>query len=243
MDFLRSLCYQLLLTIVTIVMGVVFLPLLLQKNPALKYFVPHFWSKSALWLQHHVLRLRYNVVNVENIVVNTSIGGGVIYAVKHQSAWETLALWHILHQPIFVLKKELLDIPIFGWYLRQADNIVIDRKAGSKAIAQIVEQSKEYLAQGRNIVIFPEGTRTAIGANTRYKSGVGALYEQLSPQIIPVALNSGRFWRRNAFVRKSGVVQIEFLPPMPTNLKRDEFMQQLQHNIELATDALVKNAY
>jgi 1-acyl-sn-glycerol-3-phosphate acyltransferase len=237
MDFLRSCCYQILITLITIVMGVAFLPLLLQKRPALKYFVPYWWSKCALWLQHHVLRLRYEVLGRENIVAD----GGVIYAVKHQSAWETLALWHILHHPIFVLKKELLDIPIFGWYLCQGDNIVIDRSSGSKAIGQIVEQSREYLGQQRNIVIFPEGTRTAVGANVRYKAGVGALYQSLQPTIIPVALNSGCFWKRNAFVRKSGVVRIQFLPAMPTNLSRDEFMQQLQSTIELATNELVKH--
>jgi 1-acyl-sn-glycerol-3-phosphate acyltransferase len=221
-------------------MGIIFLPLLLQKKPALKYFVPHVWSKAMLWLQHHVLRLRYEVLGHKHINLSAE---GAIYAVKHQSAWETLALWHILHQPIFVLKKELLDIPIFGWYLRQADNIVIDRTAGAKAIAQIVEQGRNYLAQGRNIVIFPEGTRTNVGATMRYKAGVGALYEALSPVIIPVGLNSGLFWKRNAFVRKAGVVRIKFLLAMPTGLPREEFMQRLQSTIETASNELIENKY
>jgi 1-acyl-sn-glycerol-3-phosphate acyltransferase len=192
----------------------------------------------CLLLQRYVLRLNYYVEGTEHIAPE----GAVIYAVKHQSAWETLALWHILHRPVFVLKKELLDIPIFGWYLRRVDNIVIDRSSGKQAITQIIQQSRDYLAQGRNIVIFPEGTRTAVGAHTRYKAGIGALYETLTPTIIPVALNSGCFWKRNAWVRKAGIVRIRFLPPMPQGLAKEEFMEMLQSTIEEHSIKLIEYA-
>lgn len=221
---------------ITVLLGIVFLPLLLLKTKALKYFIPHLWSKIALLMQKYVLRLPYQVIGAENIAVN----GGVVYAVKHQSAWETLALWHILDKPVFVLKQELLSIPIFGWYLAKADNIVIDRKAGKKAILQIIAQSEQYLNEGRNIVIFPEGTRTKVGAEAKYKAGIGALYSKLRPKVIPVALNSGVFWGRNAWVRKAGLVTVEFMQPMPQDLSVDEFMQTLQNQIETASNKLLK---
>jgi 1-acyl-sn-glycerol-3-phosphate acyltransferase len=236
-DFLRSTIYHCLIWFITILMGLAFLPLLLLKSNALKYFVPHLWSKIALLLQKYILRLNYEVIGADNISPN----GGAIYAVKHQSAWETLALWHILDKPVFVLKKELLNIPIFGWYLAKVDNIVIDRKAGKKAILQIIAQSEKYLIEGRNIVIFPEGTRTKVGAESKYKAGIGALYSKLNTNIIPVALNSGIFWGRNAWVRKSGLVQVQFLKAMPEGLSNYNFMQTLQNEIETASNELIKN--
>jgi 1-acyl-sn-glycerol-3-phosphate acyltransferase len=237
MDFLRSSFYHILMWCITIFLGIVFLPLLLLKTKALKYFVPHFWSKIALVLQKHILRLPYEVIGKENIAPQ----GGVIYAVKHQSAWETLALWHILDRPVFVLKKELLNIPIFGWYLAKADNIVIDRGDGRGAILQIINQSEKYLSEGRNIVIFPEGTRTRVGAEVKYKAGIGALYGRLYPKVIPVALNSGVFWGRNAWVRRKGLVKVQFLQEAPTDLSVEEFMNYLQNQIESATNSLIKS--
>ncbi len=232
----RSVAYHVAFTTLTLGMGILCLPLLAIKHPALTFVIPYKWTGWALDLQRYILGLDYEVRSVAPLS-----SGGVIYAVKHQSAWETLALWHILDRPVFVLKKELLSIPIFGWYLRQADNIVIDRSSGQKAVGQMIEQGMKYLMEGRNIVIFPEGTRTPAGETTRYKGGIASMYEALAPKIYPVALNSGCFWGRNALVRKPGTVEVEVLEPMPQGLPKSEFLEQLQQRIETATAPLVAN--
>jgi 1-acyl-sn-glycerol-3-phosphate acyltransferase len=232
--FSRSLAYQVIFGSVTLAMGIVFLPLLAMRHPALKAKIPHLWTGASLSLQRNVLGLDYRVTRHTPVPT-----GGVIYAVKHQSAWETIALWHILDRPVFVLKKELLDIPIFGWYLARADNIVIDRSAGKKSAGQMIDQCMKYLSEGRNIVVFPEGTRTEVGAQTRYKSGIGGVYETLNPKVFPVALNSGCFWGRNRFLRKAGTVDVEILPPLPTGMDRATFMHTLQEHIETVTARLV----
>ena len=230
----RSLVYQIAITCVTVGMGIACLPLLLLKHPTLKYAIPYRWTSIALWLQRYILHLTYDVRSHAPLA-----SGGVIYAVKHQSAWETMALWHILDRPVFVLKKELLSIPVFGWYLAHADNIVIDRSAGKQAVAQIIDQSMKYMMQGRNIVMFPEGTRTRAGAEVKYKNGIGAVYEAISPTIHPVALNSGCFWGRNRFIRRAGVIELEILPSVTKNLSKSDFMQALHTQIETATARLV----
>jgi 1-acyl-sn-glycerol-3-phosphate acyltransferase len=232
----RSLTYQVAFTVVTIGMGIACLPLLLIKHPALKHRLPYAWTGIALTLQRTLLGLTYEMRTHTPLP-----SGGVMYAVKHQSAWETIALWHILDRPVFVLKKELLSIPIFGWYLARADNIVIDRSAGKKAVGQMIDQSMKYLQAGRNIVLFPEGTRTQAGEAVKYKSGIGAIYEVLSPMVYPVGLNSGCFWGRNRLMRKAGVVEVEILPPLPTGLGKAVFMETLHIHIEGATARLVAN--
>jgi 1-acyl-sn-glycerol-3-phosphate acyltransferase len=230
----RSVLYHPAFVFATLGMGLAFLPALLAKNDAVKGTIPYRWTKMALKLQSSLLSLNYEVKRH-----TPAPEGGAVYAVKHQSAWETLALWQIIDRPVFVLKKELLDIPVFGHYLGAADNIAIDRSAGKKAIEDMVEQARYYLLQGRNIVLFPEGTRTAIGSTPKYKSGIAAIYEAFSPAVYPVALNSGCFWPRNALIRKSGIVDVEILPPLPTGMSRHQFMETLQQHIETVTARLV----
>ncbi len=218
-------------------MGLGYLPALLSRDTAVKSRIPYRWTGVCLWLQRHLLGLDYRVSWQTD-----KPAGRAVFAVKHQSAWETIALWHILDRPVFVLKKELLDIPVFGWYLRHVDNIVIDRASGQKAVGQIITQAMHYLSQERVIVIFPEGTRTYPGATVRYKSGIGALYESLSPIVYPVAHNAGCFWPRNSYVRKSGTVQMEVLEPLPSGLNKKECIEMLHTRIEGATNRLLNDA-
>jgi 1-acyl-sn-glycerol-3-phosphate acyltransferase len=168
---------------------------------------------------------------------------GAIFAVKHQSAWETLALWCILDRPIFVLKRELHKIPVFGPYLKKVDNIAIDRGGGSKTIRQMITQAKHYLQKKRAIIIFPEGTRIPPGETRSYRIGIAALYDALSPPVIPVALNSGCFWGRNAFQKKPGTITVEFLPPMQQGLDKKNFLNELHARIETASTALLPDEY
>ena len=163
-----------------------------------------------------------------------------IYAAKHQSAWETLFLSRYLGFPAFVLKQELLSIPLFGWFLKKSGMIAVDRKGGASALRAMARQATETLESGRSILIFPEGTRVPPGQTRPYQPGVAALYTQQKVPLVPVALNSGLFWGRRAFIKKSGTIVVEILPPIPPGLDRKAVMKELENRIETAAKALAQ---
>ncbi len=156
-----------------------------------------------------------------------------IYASKHQSAWETMALYAMIERPVFVLKRELLWIPLFGWYLQWVGCVAINRRGGSRTVKRMIRQAETYIAQGRSLIIFPEGTRKAPGEPPRYRKGVGILYDALNVPVIPVALNSGTVWGRKAVVKQAGVITVSFLPPIEPGLPRDIFMRVIEERIEM----------
>lgn len=161
-----------------------------------------------------------------------------LIACKHQSAWETFMLPTIIHDAGFVLKRQLLRIPVFGWYLMKLGMIPIDRAGGAWALRSMVEKTRRILGQGRSVVIFPEGTRTPPGKRRPYLPGVAALYLHLNVPVVPVALNSGLHWGRRAFVKRPGRIVLEFLPPIPAGLPRRQFMRELEASIETASARL-----
>lgn len=163
-----------------------------------------------------------------------------LVASKHQSMFETLAFWKILDDPAIILKKELKALPVFGWYAMKLKNIAVDRSAGSKALRDMLKQARERAAEGRQIVIFPQGTRTKPGVSESYKPGVAGLYAAMKVPCVPVALNSGRHWPGKGFVRTPGRIVIEFLPAIPPGLPKNEFMAELEARIETASDRLMK---
>ena len=165
--------------------------------------------------------------------------GPVIIASKHQSSWETLAFARLFPDSAIVLKRELLFIPIVGWAMARAGNIAVARGDGASALRGLVKQAKAVIADGRSILIFPEGTRVAIGAEHPYQVGTAALYRQLGVPVVPVALNSGLFWGRRQFVKRPGVIDVEILPPIAPGLRREAFMTTLRERIEVATERLV----
>ena len=181
-----------------------------------------------------VTGLGYRVEGAENIVA-----GPVIYASKHQSAWDTMIFPVILKKPAVVLKKELRRIPFYGWYLNKYGCIGIDRSAGAKALRSMVQEARAAIAAGRPIVVFPEGTRTSPGEHGTYLSGVAALYRELEIPVIPVALNSGLFWSRRSYLRRPGTITLRFLPPIPPGLERKSFMERLESEIETAQVQLI----
>jgi 1-acyl-sn-glycerol-3-phosphate acyltransferase len=163
--------------------------------------------------------------------------GPHLFAAKHMSMWDTLALYALIDDVCIVVKRELISIPFYGWYINKAGVIAVDRKAGASALRQMAAKAKAVFATGRPVAIFPEGTRKKPGAATDYKPGVAGLYAQLGVPCVPVALNSGQFW--TGFLKRPGTIVIEFLPPIPAGLKRGEFMRELEQRIETATTALV----
>ena len=158
----------------------------------------------------------------------------VIYAAKHQSAWETLVLYWELDAPVVVLKRELLYLPILGWFFLRSGCISVDRKAGMAALKKLRQQAVASVAGGRSLLIFPQGTRVASGKSAPYQVGVFALYQATGLDVVPVALNSGRFWARNGFIKNPGVVNVHFLPAIGRGLPRGIFMTKLENEIEKA---------
>ena len=138
-----------------------------------------------------------------------------------------------------MLKKELAWLPIYGWYAMRAGSIAVDRKAGATALKRMIAAARRAVAAGRPIVIFPEGTRTAVGARLPYQPGVAALYLQLGVPLVPVAVNSGLYWGRRAFLKRPGRIVLEVLPPIPPGLDRRTVMRLLEERIEVATERLV----
>ncbi len=165
--------------------------------------------------------------------------GAALIAAKHQGMFDVVAPYTFLDDPCFVLKKELMWLPFFGWFAAKTRMIPVDREAHAKALKQMVADTRDRLREARQIVIFPEGTRTDPGVAGQYKPGVAALYRDLGVPCYPVATNSGVCWPAHGFMRRSGVVVFEFLEPIPAGLKRGQFMQELETRIETASLALL----
>jgi 1-acyl-sn-glycerol-3-phosphate acyltransferase len=214
------------------VMAIVGLPVLALPARANAAYA-RLWARATLALLRLTCGLRHRVRGLEHLPA-----GPCIIASKHQSTWETLAFNLVFRDGAFVLKRELFFIPIVGWMMWRAGNVGIDRAAGPAALRSILRDARRALSAGRPIVIFPEGTRTAVGSEKAYQPGVAALYTQLKVPVVPVALNSGLFWGRRTFVKKAGVVDVAVLPPIPPGLARAAFMQSLHERIETASQRL-----
>jgi 1-acyl-sn-glycerol-3-phosphate acyltransferase len=165
--------------------------------------------------------------------------GALLVASKHQSVWETFALITLFDDPAYIFKRELIWIPVFGWYLWKSDMVPVDRGARGGAMAGMIERSRAELERGRQIIIFPEGTRTAPGAPPAYKSGLVNLYAATDVPCLPVALNSGLFWPRRRFLRYPGTIVLEVLDPIPPGLDGQAFSARVENEIEAATGRLI----
>ena len=191
------------------------------------------WMRAVQWGARVIMGVRVEFRGLENLP-----DGPALVAGKHQSTLDTISPFLLLGYPAYVLKKELLKIPVYGQLARRSDMIAVDREAHSRALKQLVSDSRRILGQGRSIVIFPEGTRQEPGATPDYKPGVAALYRELCLPCVPMATNSGQHWPANGHAYRPGVVVFEFLEPIPAGLKRGDFMRQLQEKIETASASL-----
>jgi 1-acyl-sn-glycerol-3-phosphate acyltransferase len=165
--------------------------------------------------------------------------GALLVAAKHQSVWETAALLPLFDDPAYVFKRELQWIPVFGWYAIKSRMIPVDRNARGGAVVGMIARAREEFSRGRQIIIFPEGTRTAPGAAPDYKGGVTRLYAAAGVPCLPIALNSGLFWPRRKFLRYPGTIVLEVLDPIPPGLSPTAFSARLQRDIETATEKLI----
>jgi 1-acyl-sn-glycerol-3-phosphate acyltransferase len=195
------------------------------------------WAFSSLWLLRVICGTRIEWRGVHNIPP-----GACIVACKHQSFLETFAVYKILDDPSFVLKRSLMWIPVFGWHMAKAKVIPIDRGAGVSALSRMTARAREVLAQARQVVIYPEGTRRPPGAEPDYRGGVAYLYDKTGAVCVPLALNSGLYWPRRSFMRYPGTVVIEALEPIAPGLERRAFLALLQSRLEEASTRLLKEA-
>jgi 1-acyl-sn-glycerol-3-phosphate acyltransferase len=195
------------------------------------------WGRSNLFLLRVICGLDADFRGLEKIPP-----GPLLVAAKHQSAWDTFALLWLFDDPAYVMKRELQWIPLFGWFTVKGRMIPVDRGAGSSGLIAMSDRAREELAARRQIVIFPEGTRRPAGAEPRYKYGIARLYAAGNVPVLPVALNSGLFWRRRSWLRPPGTIVVEVLDPIMPGLDDESFMARLQHDIETATARLIAEA-
>jgi 1-acyl-sn-glycerol-3-phosphate acyltransferase len=202
----------------------IFAPLAMLTFPfpfATRYAFITRWARFNLWWLRLSCGLRYQVYGEDNIPP-----GNAIVFCKHQSAWETLALQNIFPPQVWLLKRELLWVPFFGWGLAMLEPIAIDRRARRKAVEQLVRQGTERLANGRWVIIFPEGTRVAPGHTGRYGIGGAVLAASSGYPVVPVAHNAGEFWPRRGFVKRPGTITVVVGPPIDTLGKDAEAIRE-----------------
>ena len=227
--WLRSALFLLWFLLITTILSLIFLPVLVLPRAA-TVWLARFWSRLTFWGLKVFTDIGFEVRG-------TPPKGPVLVASKHMSMWDTMALYLVLDQPAIVLKRELLRIPFYGWYVWKATAIAIDRAAGASALRKMSNAARQVLDQGRPILIFPEGTRKKPGAPPDYKPGIAGLYALLGAACMPVALNSGVYW--TGFLKRPGTIVLEFLEPIAPGLKRDAFMGLLETRIETATNRLL----
>ena len=236
MRFARALAFNFAFFAWTAIAGTFGLPFVLTPRAVTMSF-GRCWARSVLALLRAIVGLDYQIRGLDRIP-----RGGCIIAMKHQSAWDTLILPVVLGDPACIVKRELLLLPFYGWYAARAGSIAIDRTAGAGALRRMIAAARPIAAQGRPIVIFPEGTRVAPGDRLPYQPGVAALYQALALPLVPAAVNSGLFWGRRSFIKRPGRITLEFLEPIPPGWPRRQVMAELEQRIETATAALLREA-
>lgn len=215
-----------------LVMGLICLPLLLgARRPVLEAI--RLWMKGVIGALEILCGGRVEVRGLENLPT-----GPCLLAAKHQGMIDILPPFTYLDDPAFVMKKELMSVPIFGWFSGKAGMIAIDRDGAAKTMRAMLKTASEAVSEGRQVVIFPEGTRKAPGDAPDYQPGVAGLYRELGVPCVPVATNSGGVWPAKGLMKYRGTAVFEILPPIPPGLKRAEFMRRLESEIEAASARL-----
>ena len=235
MQFLKSLIFNFFLFFgIALVLIIAFPTLALPKKSALSFgkFLAHY----VIFLVENILRSKVIFNGLENLKKKEKF----FIASAHQSMFETFALQAPINYPIFILKRELLRIPLFGWYLRKINSIEIIRDTTTKENLGFFEKIKNTLSvEKRPLLIFPQGTRVKLGERVPFKKGVGKIYETLNMACVPVALNSGKVWPKNSFLKYNGDIIITFLEPIEPGKDRKEFMEELENKIYMESEKLI----
>lgn len=235
--WLRSILFNIVFYGWTFICSIIFLPsLLLSREMVLK--IAKFWIGSVLWICRAILKLQIKILG------KTEYKGPVIIASKHQSAWETFIFHYLLSDPSMVLKRELLWIPFFGWYLQKLGMVSLSRSknSGVKDLKRLLKDAGHAIQKHRPLVIFPEGTRSKPHQKTTYYSGIASLYLHLNIPVIPVAHNAGLYWPRRGFLKYPGCIILEFLDPIQPGFSKQQFMHILEERIEKKTHELLKES-
>jgi 1-acyl-sn-glycerol-3-phosphate acyltransferase len=231
--YIRSIIFNVVFYLTLAIWLIVALPTLVMPYRAI-VAVAKWWGRYNLFLLRAICGLDAEFRGLDKIP-----HGACLVAAKHQSAWETFALLWMFGDPAFILKRELRWLPVYGWLSMKAGMIPIDRRARVAGVRAMNERARAELARGRQIVIFPEGTRRPAGAEPAYKHGIAQLYGATSAPCVPIALNSGLYWPRRSIIRRPGKIIVEVLDPIPPGLGREEFMTRLKDAIETASDRLL----
>jgi len=230
---IRSVVFNVLFYLILVPYLMVAMPTLLLPRWGIIRLAQH-WGRVNL----HLLRIVCGIT-VEWRGLEKIPAGACLVAAKHQSVWETFALLTLFRDPTYILKRELLWLPLFGWAAWRARMIPVDRGGGKPALAAMAAHVRDALAAGKQIIIFPEGTRRPAGAEPKYKYGIAHLYGEGIAACVPIALNSGLFWPRRQFLRYPGTITVEILDPIAPGLPIDEFFERLQRDLEAATARLI----
>jgi 1-acyl-sn-glycerol-3-phosphate acyltransferase len=236
MILLRSMLFNVCFYVLMIVLMICGVPRLMAGRRQVEDY-GRLWARLSLVLLDRICHLKIEFRGLKYLPE-----GPAILAAKHQSFLDVLALVLKVGGYTFVYKRELGLIPLFGLYLQRSEQIAINRAKGGSVLPQVIAAAKQIFAQERQLVIFPEGTRTAVGAPARYKTGVARIARETEMVCVPVALNSGLFWRRRGFLRRAGTVVVEFLQPIEPGLDKESFMRLLEGRIEEASQRLVAEA-
>lgn len=236
MLIIRSILFKCYFYLWTAFACVVMIPFLVVR-PSVSAKAGHFWATGITAGLRMICGITYEQRGLENIPSS----GGYILACKHQSVWDTIIFLKLLKAPCYILKKELLKLPLFGRYLRSMAMIAIDRSGGASALKAMLQETINRAHAGRPVIIFPEGTRTLPGQSVHYQPGIAMLYTHPAIQVpvIPVALNSGIFWNKKQFCYPKGTIVIEYLPPLPSGLDRKAFLAQLEKCVETHSKLLM----
>ena len=228
----RSILFALYLPLLTLLMGVGCAPVLLFSRAHALACVKAY-ARLVLAGERWICGTKYQLRGHQHLP-----DGAAIIAAKHQSMWETVALIPALSKPVYILKQELFAVPILGWWCRAIGFIGIDRKGGAQALRDMTTRAQKAIADGAQIVIFPEGTRAAPGQTGRYQPGVAGLYASLRVNCVPFAHNAGHYWCHPGITHHAGMIKAEFLPPIAPGLKRKAFMGEIEQAIETRTSEL-----
>lgn len=232
MIFIRSIVFNVVFFLTIISYLVLGIPLLFFGS---KYAFA-FWKSLSIsldFITQKIAGIKYTIENPHNISKSPAI-----YAIRHESIWETLILIHKFHQPVFVLKKELLRIPLFGLFSKRAGTIAVDREHGVKALISAVKQVDAAIKNNHPVIIFPEGTRMSTGDYSGIKRGIALFYKKTNCPVIPVVHNSGKFWPKHSFLKIPGSVTIKFFDPIQPGLPQEEFLDKLNNDFRSGIEKL-----